>query len=460
MIGTLSLKDIATATGGRVIGSDCQISSVTTDSSKAGQNSVFVALKGERFDAHMFVPDVARTGASAAVVTRQLPVDIAQIIVPDTLKALGAIAKLVRNRFEYPVIAVTGSSGKTSVKEMLAAMLRSHLGKDEAVLATQGNFNNEIGAPLTLLRLDKAHRYAVVELGASAVGEIAYTTELTQPSVAILNNAMPAHVEGFGSLENIVRAKSEIYQGLSDGGVGIVNLDDPHAQFWIKRLQELDHRTITFGVSKEADLHGENLSLGSDGCYRFNLSYKDERLGVALSVMGRHMVLNALAAAAAWVALGLPLSAAKAGLEKYAGFKGRLQTHRLNSGMLLIDDSYNANPASMAAAIEVLVSLPGPHALAIGDMAELGESEREDHKKLGDLIAAAGISRLYTCGKLSKITSDQARASGIHTTHFASVGELIAALKLHPIEQKVLLAKGSRSAGMDHLVDALLEVDG
>ncbi len=459
MIGSMWLSEIAQATGGRFNGTDAAIDFVTTDSRKAESGALFVALKGERFDAHDFVSEVAGKGATAVVVERLLPVEIAQIVVADTLVALGQVAKLNRDRFKGPLVAVTGSSGKTSVKEMLAGMLRTGLDNAAAVLSTQGNLNNDIGVPLTLLNLNADHQFAVVELGASALGEIAYTANLASPQVAILNNAMPAHVEGFGSLANIVRAKAEIYEGLAGDGCGIVNLDDANASFWIDRLKEINRKALTFGLTQKADVRGGSLTAGSDGCFSFDLHYGEETLPVSLSVMGRHMVSNALAASAAWIALGLPLSGVKAGLEAYRGYKGRLQTHQINDSLLLIDDSYNANPASMRAAVEALMSVKGPHLLAIGDMAELGETQVEEHLKLGEVIACAGVDYLITCGELTGFTSQKAAEMGVETRHYANVEELIESLATESIPQGALLVKGSRSAGMDRLVDALIKMD-
>lgn len=452
MIRDFTLAELAVATGAELIGPDGSISSITTDSRQVVPGALFVALMGERFDAHQFVPQVVAAGATAILVSTLQPVDIPQLLVPDTLKALGKLGEFNRQLFSGRTVAVTGSAGKTSVKEMLSGML----GALQPTLATRGNLNNEIGAPLTLLELDTSHRYAVIELGASAVGEIAYTVALTHPDVAILNNALPAHLEGFGSLENIVRAKAEIYQGLGETGVGVVNADSPHASFWFARLAELQRRAISFSLGGSADLAAHNLRPDSTGCFAFDLQLDGESYPVQLAVMGRHMVANALAALCAWYALELPIPAGIAALQQYRGFKGRLQVHQLGAGIRLIDDSYNANPASMRAAIDALKTLRGTTILVVGDMAELGADEEALHAQIGAYAAAHGVSSLYAVGPLMAEAVD---AFGIGADHFATHEDLIQALKRDVPANSAILVKGSRSAAMDRVVTALLEME-
>jgi UDP-N-acetylmuramoyl-tripeptide--D-alanyl-D-alanine ligase len=427
---------------------------VSTDTRTIQPGDLFVALKGARFDAHDYVGDAIRKGAVAAVVDHRVDSDLPQLVVADTLQALGQLGRHNRLGFAGPLFAVTGSSGKTSVKEMLAAMLatRGH------TLATRGNLNNEIGVPLTLLRLAPEHDYAVIELGASALGEIARTTRLALPHVAILTNALGAHLEGFGSLDNIVRAKSEIYEGLPEQGVGVVNADDPHAGYWLERLEQLGRRALRFTIAdNEAELYARNLRLTESGTWSFELTYGGEKVSVALGVMGRHNVANAAAAAAAWVAAGLPLAAAKAGLEAFRAVPGRLCPHRLPQGALLIDDSYNANPGAVKAAIDVLAALPAPRTLLLGDMAELGSEAVELHRGVGRYAAERGIDRLLTCGVLSQQAAEAAAEAGIAARHFAQFEDLLSALAQLDLHSGTLLAKGSRSAGMDRAVNALLK---
>ncbi len=452
MMRHFSLVELAAALNAQFKGSDAQIERVITDSRKAQSGDLFVALKGERFDAHDFVSQVSQQGASAAVVDHPLELPIPQLIVADTRKALGQLGALNRQQFSGQVVAVTGSAGKTSVKEMLALMFSSLA----PTLATRGNLNNDIGVPLTLLELSPQHEFAVIELGASAVGEIDYTSALTQPNVAILNNAMEAHVEGFGSLENIVQAKSEIYDGLVDNGTGIVNLDDPHAAFWTDKLDRLKRRWIGFGINGAADLSATDLNVNDLGCYGFNLNYQGQQYSVQLSVMGRHMVSNALAAMAAWVASGQSVVSAIEPLESYTGFKGRLQVHSLDSAVTLIDDSYNASPSAVKAAIDTLMTLGGEHLLVLGDMAELGSDEVALHTEIGRYAKQQGVERLMATGPLM---ANAVLAFGDGAEHFASREDLVTELTNNLPKEGALLVKGSRSAAMDRVVDALIEME-
>jgi len=445
------LSELAQACGAELVGNDQIISAITTDSRHVGEGCLFITLKGERFDAHQFVAQVAAAGGAAAVVAEHQDAPIAQLVVDDRLKALGDLGRFNREQFDGKVVAITGSAGKTTVKEMLASMLASRAG----TLATKGNLNNEIGAPLTLLELGTEHEYAVVELGASGIGEIARTVAMTQPHVAILNNAMEAHVEGFGSLENIVQAKSEIYEGLKDGGIGIVNLDDPASHFWRAKLAKLQRKSITFGIHAAADVRAATLVQRGDGCFNFRLRVRGESYPVSLNVMGRHMVLNALAAIAAWVALELPLERAVRALSEYRGFKGRLQSHQITPRLQLIDDSYNANPGSMRAAVDVLGSLAGPHTLVLGAMAELGESERQMHHELGEYIGKAGIKTLIATGELMRDAVEAAAAAGVEAHFCANHDEIMTMLST--VSEGSVLVKGSRSAAMDKVVAALIE---
>ncbi|NRP59933.1 UDP-N-acetylmuramoyl-tripeptide--D-alanyl-D-alanine ligase [Marinobacterium sp. xm-d-564] len=452
MMRDYSLIELAAELNAELKGSDTKIERVITDSRKACSGDLFVALKGERFDAHAFVEQVSQQGASAAVVDHPLELPIAQLVVADTRIALGQLGALNRQQFSGQLVAVTGSAGKTSVKEMLAMMFSSLA----PTLATQGNLNNDIGAPLTLLELSPEHQFAVIELGASAVGEIDYTAALTQPNIAILNNAMEAHVEGFGSLESIVQAKSEIYDGLVESGVGIVNLDDPHAQVWTDKLDRLNKRWIGFGLNESAELSATNLRVNDHGCFGFTLTYQGNQYAVQLSVMGRHMVFNALAALAAWVASGQPIASAIKPLQNYTGFKGRLQVHSLKPSLALIDDSYNASPSAVKAAIDTLMTLDGEHLLVLGDMAELGADAEALHSEIGRYAKQQGVDRLMATGPLM---ANAVSAFGEGASHFASRDELITELTHNLPKEGALLVKGSRSAAMDRVVDALIEME-
>lgn len=455
MIADFSLSAVAQVLQAERIGRQEQSNClrVSTDTRKIEPGDLFVALKGPRFDAHDYVGDAIGKGAVAAVVDHPVDQELPQLAVADTLQALGVLGGYNRQAFKGVLFAVTGSSGKTTVKEMLATMLA----RRGRTLATRGNLNNEIGVPLTLLELEAEHEYAVIELGASGLGEIARTTRMALPQVAILNNAMGAHLEGFGSLANVVEAKSEIYEGLAESGVGVVNLDDPHASFWIAKLNDLGRAVVTFGVDNErADLNVCNAELGGSGTWRGELHFGTDRIQVSLGVMGRHNLANAAAAAAAWVAAGLPLQQAAQGLEAFQAVPGRLSPHRLSQGALLIDDSYNANPGAVKAAIDVLMDQPGPHTLLLGDMAELGDEAHALHAEVGRYAGEAGVERLLTSGVLSQQAALAAAEAGSEAKHFARFEDLLAELEHLELNTGTLLAKGSRSAGMERAVNALL----
>nr|WP_246480563.1 UDP-N-acetylmuramoyl-tripeptide--D-alanyl-D-alanine ligase [Motiliproteus sediminis] len=428
---------------------DSEFARVSTDTRQLVPGDLFVALSGPNFDGNRFVPQAAASGACAAVVTDWQASELPQLRVADTQQALGQLGALNRSRFQHPLVAVTGSSGKTSVKEMLAEVLRTR----GVVHATRGNLNNHIGVPLTLLELDDAHRYGVIELGASAAGEIAYTVGLTRPQVAILNNAGGAHLEGFGSLEGVVRAKGEIFDGLDSDGVGVVNLDDPHAEVWLEQLR--GKRALTFSLkSAAADLFASHLEPGSDGCYRFVLNTHSDQVAVALSVVGRHAVSNGLAAAAAAFALGFTLAEIATGLERFVGVPGRLRVMRGRGGVRLIDDSYNANPESVKAAVRVLADLPGPRVLVLGNMAELGADSEALHADIGRYAAAHGVNQLVAVGRLA---ANAAHAFGADAPCFDDCAAASAWLQNTISDDSVVLVKGSRSAHMEDVIKALFD---
>jgi len=428
---------------------------VSTDTRNIQPGDLFVCLKGEHFDAHEFVAYAREKGAVAAIVERFVEDDLPQLKVASTLTALGQLAALNRQRFQGQMVAVTGSSGKTTVKEMLAAMFA----RKGPTLATLGNLNNEIGMPLTLLRLDETHQYAVIEMGASGAGEIARMVSFAQPKVAILNNAFAAHIEGFGSLEGVVKAKAEIYQGLPKDGVGIVNLDDPHAPYWIEKLKQQQSRYMTFSLnSTDADVWASDLGEDSRGCGSCVLHYQQQTIAIQLNLLGQHNLANAVAATCAWIAMGMRFTDAKAGLEDCVAVKGRMKPSLLGS-VLIIDDSYNANPEAMKAAIDYLAKRQNRSLLVLGDMAELGEDAEQLHESIGRYAAQMGITRLRVCGPLMKKAAEAAQEEGMDARYFSSQSELIDSLQQELTETDTLLVKGSRSAGMDRVVHALLHGD-
>jgi len=446
----LQTKEIAQLVQGQLVGADIQIQSVSTDSRNITQGDLFIALKGPNFDGHQFAADVIAKGAVALIVDQQLPVAVPQIIVADTRLALGALGAAVKQKVNPKSVAVTGSVGKTTVKEMMAAIL-DRIGN---VLATAGNFNNDIGAPLTLLRLTEQHQYAVMELGANHLGEIAYTSSLVKPEVSIITNVAAAHLEGFGDLFGVARAKGEIYGSLGTDGVAIVPLDSEFSDYWLKRLQ--DKTVLTFSSTQPADFNAEHIVLNEQGCASFDLVCPQGRIFIQLVLPGKHNVANALAAAAATLALGASLTDVQLGLAAMKPVKGRINVTQASDKLRLIDDTYNANSESTKAAIDLLATYPGFRVLVFGDMGELGADARLYHEEVGLYAKQKGINLLFTLGVLSQSASDLFNGQG---AHFSSRQQLIQ--KLSPIldeqSSSTVLVKGSRSAKMELVVQDLLE---
>ncbi|HUE94481.1 UDP-N-acetylmuramoyl-tripeptide--D-alanyl-D-alanine ligase [Pseudomonas sp.] len=453
MLKALRLSEVAVALSARLIGRDCAFAAVSSDSRAIAPGQLFVALSGPRFDGHDYLTEVAAKGAVAALVEREvIGAPLPQLLVSDTRLALGQLGALKRRAFGGPVVAITGSSGKTTVKEMLASILR--VGLRGPVLATRGNLNNELGVPLTLLELTAEHVAAVIELGANHVGEIAYTVGLTQPHVAIITNAGSAHVGEFGGPEKIVLAKGEILEGLRGSGVAVLNLDDAAFATWQQRAK--GRSVASFSLSKPAaDFHASDLQRDARGCSAFTLHCRQGQAVVQLNLLGEHNVANALAAAAAATALSVPLMDIKTGLESLQPVKGRAVAQLAPNGMRVIDDSYNANPASMCAAVDILAGFAGRTVLVLGDMGELGDWAEQGHRQVGR-HAAGKVSALYAVGPLMAHAVAEFGAQG---RHFADQASLIAALAGESGDT-TLLIKGSRSAAMENVVAALCGVSG
>lgn len=438
------LAQVAQATGGELRGADVPVSGVNTDTRTIRAGELFVALAGENFDGHAFVDTAVQQGAAGVLVNRPLATDCAQVIVPDTRLALGRLASAWRQQFAIPLIAVTGSNGKTTVKEMLTAIMSVR----HNTLATQGNLNNDIGVPLTLLRLRAGHQCAVIEMGANHAGEIAYLTQLAQPQVALITNAGPAHLEGFGSLEGVAAAKGEIYGGLGAHGVAVINDDDRFAGFWRGLCRG---KTVTgFGLRHASDVTAswQASGIGSE----IVLQTKQGEIQLTLGLPGQHNVMNALAASAAAIAAGASLQDIKTGLESLRGVAGRLQIRYGKFGSRIIDDTYNANPASLHAALEVLGNFDGRHFLALGDMGELGGDAEALHREAGRTARAHGVNRLFTVGQLA---SRAAESFGADAQRFDEQPDMINAIEQALAEDVTLLVKGSRRARMERVVQAL-----
>lgn len=441
----MSLAEAARLLGGELYGADAPLAAVSTDSRQLRPGDLFVALVGPRFDGHDFVAAAGRQGAGAALVSRPVAVALPQIRVADTRLALGRLGAAWRARFGGRVIALTGSNGKTTVKEMLAAILICR----GRVLATQGNLNNDIGVPLTLLRLTADYACAVIEMGANHAGEIAYLTSLARPDVALVNNAGPAHLEGFGDLDGVARAKGEIYQGLGPQGIAVINRDDPYAGYWTGLVS--GREIYDFGLDLPARVTGRVLDAASN---RFRLHLGEQQVDIQLPLPGRHNLRNALAAAAAALAAGVDLAAVRQGLEAMTSVAGRLQRLRGIHGCQLINDTYNANPASLAAALAALADTAGPKWLVLGDMAELGPETAALHEQAGRQARAAGFQHLYGLGGFSRYAVE---AFGCGGWNFETVEALIAALQEAVVqEQPTVLVKGSRSMRMERVIQALL----
>jgi UDP-N-acetylmuramoyl-tripeptide--D-alanyl-D-alanine ligase len=460
----LPLSRIAHWTGGRLAGAgepgtDLLIDAVATDTrtldASDGRAALFVALKGERFDGHDHVRAAAEAGARAALVSRPVDVPIAQVVVADTERALAAFAAALQHTRSTRVVAITGSNGKTSVKTLLLPiLLRAADAGEQGAYVNPGNLNNEIGLPLAVLAAPEQARYAAYEMGAGKPGDIAYLTAVVRPDAALVNNIAPAHLERMGSLLGVADTKAAIYDALPPGGVAVINADDAFAPYFAERAH--GRRLIRFGLEATADVTARDLVTEAEGS-RFTLVTPDGEIACTLALPGRHNVRNALAAASLALGVGASLQDIGDGLAAARPVAGRLVRHRLDGGALLVDDSYNANPGSLGAAIEWLASLPEAW-LVLGDMRELGEDARALHAEGGRRAKAAGIARLYTLGTLSAAAAD-AFGEGAH--HFESHEALADALARDLGEAApTVLVKGSRGSAMDRIVRALLEGEG
>ena len=442
----MQLSDIASLFNFVKPVADCVIDGVSTDSRNIQAGDLFVALKGENFNGHDYLQAAVDKGAVAAIVDHDVELPIPTIKVNDTLIALGDLAAWWRKQLKLKVVGLTGSNGKTTVKDMLTCIL-SEVGM---TTSTRGNFNNDIGLPLTLLQIRPEHEFAVIEMGANHAGEIAYLTKITRPDVAILNNAGAAHLEGFGSLQGVAEAKGEIFSGLKKKGIAIVNIDDLYADYWMSLCD--DHKKIFFGFDEAANVTTSTPVENYNGCFMLQLEKNETE--VCLKVLGVHNLKNALAASAAAVALGIDISMIKKGLEKFSGVKGRLQLFKAQNDSIVIDDSYNANPASMKAAIDVLSQQVKPSLLVMGDMGELGENAVELHADIGDYAKEKNINTLMTFGALSKNAADRFGENGFA---YDEKQQLIMAASEKIKQGVAVLVKGSRSMRMEDVVAALVD---
>ena len=446
--------ELAVVLKGRASGPDARFTGVCSDTRAIGRGELFIALRGERFDGHQFLGQAAAAGAAAALIDTRfagkppLPV----VVVEDTRRALGELARQWRARFSPALVAVVGSNGKTTVKEMLASILRTHAG-EEGALYTKGNLNNEIGLPLTLLRLRAAHRYCAVELGMNHKGEIAYLAGIARPTVALVNNAQREHLEFMNSVEEVAAENSGVYDALPPGGIAVVNADDAHAAFFRERAGK--RSVVDFGLAPKAAVTGgyslrpltSEISIRTPGA----------EVQATLAIPGLHNVCNALAAAACAFSMKIPEEAIAKGLTTFRPYAGRLQIKRAASGATVIDDTYNANPDSVRAAIDVLASCPSPTVLVLGDMGEVGARGPEFHREAGTYASSRKISSLFAIGDAAR---DAAAAFGAAGFHASSLDELLGKIREQATPATTFLVKGSRFMKMERVVAALTGAQG
>lgn len=443
------LSEAAKVMQATLMGPDAMFSSVGTDSRNIIKGQLFVALKGDHFDGHDYAELAITQGAAGVLVSYHMSGVGPALMVSDTCLALGQLATYWRSQFAIPVVAITGSNGKTTVKEMLASILKAASHQSDEVLATAGNLNNHIGLPLTLLKLNQQHRYAVVEMGMNHMGEISYLSHIGRPTVALINNAGSAHIGELGSVEAIAKAKAEIFEGLSEGGIAIINADDTFAPFWTTLSG--NHQKMTFGLENKADVTATYQLEASAST--LEIKTPQGVVKVQLPAPGKQNVLNALAATTAALSLGVPLNIIAAGLESYAGVKGRLQALVGINGALVIDDTYNANPMSMKVAIDVLMAKSGKKLLVLGDMGELGDNAADLHTEIGSYAKAAGVDALFTLGDLSQLMS---AAFGGGAKHYQDPQVLVADLIANMRTDVIVLVKGSRFMAMERVVNNIV----
>jgi len=447
----LKLSEIAQMLNTVHQGSDVWVDSISTDSRTLSGAALFIALKGANFDANRFLTEVIAKGAQALICSEVPSVPASYILVPDGRMALGQLAAALKQRLAPKTVAITGSAGKTTVKEMLSAILS----EQAEVLATAGNFNNDIGVPLTLLRLTEQHHYAVIELGANHHGEVAYTTDLVKPDVALITNAAASHLEGFGDVDGVARAKAEIYGGIGPSGTAIVSLDSDYSAYWLQQTQQLPQKTFSVG-NPQADFFATDVQLDECGCACFKLHWPNGQVDISLTLPGRHNIANAIAAAAAAITLGIPAAQIKSGLAKVMAVKGRMNVLNVSPRLRIIDDTYNANVESVKAAIDLLANYGGYRGLVLGDMGELGENAPLYHKQIGEYAQKSGINLLFTVGVLSQSASDEFAGKSCHASQQSLLVEQLLPVILTQ-QDVTLLVKGSRSAKMELVVKSLLE---
>lgn len=447
----MKFSEIAKAIHASRQGEEGEFTRLIIDSRQVIPGDCFIAIKGERLDGHDFIAQAIQKGARAIIAARGAITDLEKSVcflqVDDTTIALGKLAAYWRDKCAVSMIGVTGSCGKTSVKGMIQSICET-AGK---TLATEGNFNNHIGLPLTLLRLDNSYRYAVIEMGASAKGEIAYLGKIAKPTVTLITNVAPAHLKGFGTLDGVAEAKGEIYEILPKEGVAVLNQEEAYSQFWREKMGE--RKVLTFGLTSSSYVYPSEITYHPESV-QFNLHIGESHHRVKVTVPGQHTVLNALASATAAYAVGISIENIIKGLEAFQGVPGRLSRYSGLKGASIIDDTYNANPGSMKAALEVLANYKGQTIFVMGDMAELGDNVEDYHKNIGLHAREKGISKLLAVGQWSKFAVTAFGQEGIW---FPSQEALIEVLKDKMSSDTVILVKGSRSSRMEGITNAIIQ---
>ncbi len=440
-----SLENIANQLGATWAGpSELTFAGACIDSRNIKPGQLFIALRGNNVDGHDYVQDAANAGARAAMVEHGISATIPLLIVRDCREYLGRVASIWRSEHSITVIAVTGSNGKTTVREMIKSILHQH----ESVHATEGNFNNDIGLPLTVLGLNEDHKFMVLEMGANHPGEIEYLANIARPDIGVVTNAGNAHLEGFGSIEGVAQAKGELFYSLNEDGVAVVNDDDDYSGYWKSLIKQ--QQVITFGINSNADVTA--FIEGDEDTVRIETMIGS--FTAKLSVSGTHNIMNAIAATAASLAVGVGLEEIKNGLEEFQPVHGRMELHDELSDFKVIDDTYNANPDSLIAALEVVKQQPGSKWIVLGDMLELGDRSEDFHFECGRRAKEMGLDRLFAIGKASRSAVD---GFGSGATHFEDSEKLINALLDALIPGTAILVKGSRSMNMENIVSALLD---
>ena len=436
-----TLAEIARITRGQLVGEDRLVTSLSTDTRTLQPGDLFIALVGERFDPHELIAAGHAQSAGALLVEHALDVTGPQIIVRSTHAALQALANAWREKFRIPVIGITGSNGKTSVKELT----REILATQGDVLATRGNLNNHIGVPLTLLALNEKHRYAVIEMGANHAGEIETLTRIANPDIGVVNNIGPAHLEGFGSLEGVARAKAELYRYMNPQGIAVVNADEPYLPLWREDIGA--RRQLSFGIRQDADVCGDKLD-----SRKVRIRTPAGEVHTNLQVPGQHSLYNALAAAAVCTGLEVGLEDIQTGIESAKPVPGRLVRLEGIRGACVLDDTYNANPASLSVALDVQAQEPGAHWLVLGDMGELGGESIALHKKAGIMARKSGVTRLMGLGKLAAYAVETFGPDG---EHFSEPGEITELLRHELDDQVCVLVKGSRAMHLEKVIEGI-----